>query len=178
MQAVSGQKHGHLCPVIEGINTGAVCFHAHRVNSGIGSTPSGQIVESLADIDLPVVEDGGLVLRARHLEPLWNAINGDNVISTEHVGTTNSKLPYRSTAPDSDGIAPLDVAVLGSHIAGGKNVGQKQDLLVPEAGWYFDRADVGEGHADVFCLSAGVATIRSEERRVGKECRSRWARYN
>src|SRR5437879_7838485 len=98
-------------------------FHAHRVNAGIGATPSGQIVEGLAHIDLLVVEDGGLLLRARHLEPLWDAINGDDVISTEHIGTTNGKLPYRSTAPDGDGSAALEVAVLGSHIAGGKNVG-------------------------------------------------------
>ena len=28
------------------------------------------------------------------------------------------------------------------------------------------------------CLPAGTYYIRSEERRVGKECRSRWSPYN
>src|SRR4030095_793302 len=129
MEAVSGQEHGHLCPVIECIDTRAVCFHPHRINAGIRSAPPSQIVERLADIDLLIVEDSGLVLRARHLEPLWDSINSNDVIRTEYVGTANRKLPHWSTAPDGYGIAPLDVAVLGSHVAGGKDIGQKQDLL-------------------------------------------------
>src|SRR5262249_59003545 len=126
MEAVSSQEHGHLGPVIEGIDTGAMRFHPHRIDAGIGSAPSRQILECLADIDLLVVEDGGLVLRARHLEPLWNAINGNDVIRTEHVGTANGKLPDWSTAPDGYSIAPLDIAVFGSHVAGGNDIGQKQ----------------------------------------------------
>ena len=70
------------------------------------------------------------MLRACHLQPLWNPINGNDLISAEHIGTANGKLPYWSTAPDGDGIASLDVAVFSSHIAGGKDIGQKQDLLV------------------------------------------------
>ena len=65
------------------------------------------------------------MLHARHLEPFWNAINGDDVISAERVGTAHGKLPDRSTAPDGYGITPLDSAVLGSHIADGKDIGQK-----------------------------------------------------
>src|SRR5262245_52137828 len=147
-------------------------FHPHCVNAGIGSTPPSQILECFADIDLLIVEDSGLVLRARHLEPLWNPIDGNDVISAEHVGTANSKLPYRSTPPDGYGITPLDIAVLGSHIAGGKDIGQKQDLLVPEAGRYFEGAHVGKGHADVFCLSASVPTIHMG---VAKKPRTRVA---
>src|SRR5437899_3583657 len=33
------------------------------------------------------------------------------------------------------------------------------------------------GHANSSCGRAGCALIRSEERRVGKECRSRWSAY-
>jgi len=40
MEAVSGQEHGHLCPVIEGIDAGATRFHLHRINVGIGFAPS------------------------------------------------------------------------------------------------------------------------------------------
>ena len=29
-----------------------------------------------------------------------------------------------------------------------------------------------------FCLGSGCSAIRSEERRVGKECRSRWSPYH
>jgi hypothetical protein len=90
-----------------------------------GPRPPSQIVERLADIDFLVVENSGPVLHARHLEPLWNSINSNDVIHTEHVGTANCKLPDRSTASDGYSIAPLDVAVLGSHVAGGKDIGQK-----------------------------------------------------
>ena len=39
--------------------------------------------------------------------------------------------------------------------------------------------EVGSGNSDVFGgLTAGSATARSEERRVGKECRSRWSPYH
>jgi hypothetical protein len=48
MEAVSGQEHGHLCPVIECIDTRAVRFYPHRINVGIRSAPPSQIVEGLA----------------------------------------------------------------------------------------------------------------------------------
>ena len=28
------------------------------------------------------------------------------------------------------------------------------------------------------CINSGIDTVRSEERRVGKECRSRWSPYH
>ena len=64
MEAVSGQVDGHLGPVIERIDTGAMRFHSYRIDAGIGTTPPGQLLQRLADIDLLVVEDGGLMLRA------------------------------------------------------------------------------------------------------------------
>src|SRR5689334_11863052 len=72
MEAVSSEEHGHLCPIIESVDAGAMCFHPYRINAGIGSAPSGQILECLTDINLLVVKDGSLVLHARHLESLWN----------------------------------------------------------------------------------------------------------
>ena len=31
---------------------------------------------------------------------------------------------------------------------------------------------------DAACVTAAVTVLRSEERRVGKECRSRWSPYH
>ena len=41
VEAVSGEEHSHLGPVIEGVDTRAMCFHPHRINTGIRATSSG-----------------------------------------------------------------------------------------------------------------------------------------
>src|SRR6266446_617257 len=106
-------------------------FHPYRINAGIGSTTGRQILEGLAYIDLLIVQHGGLPLRFSHLQSLWNPINGNDLIRTEHIGAPNRKLTYRSTTPDGHGIAWLAVTIFCGHVAGGEDVRQKQDLLVP-----------------------------------------------
>src|SRR5437016_8938810 len=44
-------------------------------------------------------------------------------------------------------------------------------------GWLVDRVGTRLGYA-LAMVFWSVASMRSEERRVGKECRSRWARYD
>src|SRR5215208_6071952 len=41
-----------------------------------------------------------------------------------------------------------------------------------------DRRGLGRGHAPKFYGTGRPARVRSEERRVGKECRSRWSPYH
>ena len=47
--------------------------------------------------------------------------------------------------------------------------------LVDEALNLFDRVVIGIGNNT---SKQGLLTVRSEERRVGKECRSRWSPYH
>src|SRR4051794_3145793 len=51
-------------------------------------------------------------------------------------------------------------------------------LLGKEAGLFVASGTMGNLVAQMTHLSRGEETIRSEERRVGKECRSRWSPYH
>ena len=55
----------------------------------------------------------------------------------------------------------------GSNIAGG-----------PKAGWRGKGAATRAGTEGIRGRAGAAACIRSEERRVGKECRSRWSPYH
>src|SRR5437899_11609547 len=74
------------------------------------------------------------------------------------------KVLAQAIKTDTDGIVAGDQVVkIGTY-----------EMPVYEA-----RPATGKDHAIVLVLSEiwGVHEYRSEERRVGKECRSRWARY-
>ena len=48
------------------------------------------------------------------------------LLGAEHVGAADGELADRAAAPDGDGVAGLDVAVLGGHVAGGEDVGEEE----------------------------------------------------
>ena len=62
--------------------------------------------------------------------------------------------PQPQTATVSPG---LDLGILGRHVAGGKDVGEEEDFFVGQIAFDLQRTDVGEGHAHVLRLAAGVA---------------------
>ena len=76
--------------------------------------------------------------------------------------------PHPQTATVSPG---LDVAVLRRHVAGREDVRQEQHLFVRQLRRNLERADVGERHADVLGLAAGVAAhhVRVAEQAGGRE---------
>src|SRR5258707_14730274 len=53
-----------------------------------------------------------------------------------------------------------------------------QHLGVPSQSWHASHLQWGDGQCDGFVTSARRVQSRSEERRVGKECRSRWSPYH
>ena len=48
----------------------------------------------------------------------------------------------------------------------------------PKGGWSFDLGVNGRGGGDTTSTLEAELSYRSEERRVGKECRSRWSPYH
>ena len=66
-------------------------------------------------------------------QPLGKAVDRDDALGAEQVGALDRELADRAAAPDRDGVAGLDVAVLRRHVAGGEDVGQEQHLLVAQA---------------------------------------------
>src|SRR3712207_7073718 len=59
-----------------------------------------------------------------------------------------------------------------------QHVGEVDEPVVGQPLGDRDRQRVAEGHPQVLRLTAGDLAVRSEERRVGKECRSRWSPYH
>src|SRR2546421_7008404 len=75
----------------------------------------------------------------------------------------------RHTRSDRDWSSDVCSSDLAPLLSGGAPlVGQRAAGPEPEF----------TGHADEAAEAAAVATRRSEERRVGKECRSRWSPYH
>ena len=95
--------------------------------------------------------------RSRHLQPVGLLVDGDDLRGAEHPGAVHGELADRAGAPHRHHVAGLDVAHLGTHVAGGQDVGEEQHLLVGQVGLDLQRADVGERHPRVLCLTAREA---------------------
>jgi len=71
-----------------------------------------------------------------------------------------------------------DFRLLGTHRTWEDWLGMLLGFLIIVSPWFPTQAghDVVEGERSFMILNA--FTVRSEERRVGKECRSRWSPYH
>ena len=65
------------------------------------------------------------------------------------------------------------MSVFGDIISTNKPV-----LIVFYAGWHYLAKDATDSIQQVADSLGDAVTTRSEERRVGKECRSRWSPYH
>src|SRR5919202_3931144 len=146
-----------LGTVVPPFGTGIMCLHPNSIDRRVGPASAGHLLECVADASLFVVDDLSPTLLLGHPEPLRDAVDGDNALGAEQVGALDRELPHRTAAPHCDHIARLNVARLGSHVAGRENVGEKQDLLVGEAVRNLDRPYIGKGHAGILGLPARVA---------------------
>src|SRR3712207_8398395 len=52
------------------------------------------------------------------------------------------------------------------------------DTHVADAEWIIDYLNLGRVHLLGWCTGGAISLFRSEERSVGKECRSRWSPYH
>ena len=103
-------------------------------------------------------------------QPLGYGIDGNDALGSEEKGTPDGELPDGAAAPYRHRLAALEVAEIRRHVAGRKDVGQKQDLLVAESVRNLDGPDVRIGHAEIFGLSARKAP---EQMRVAEQSRRR-----
>src|SRR5262249_40263944 len=115
---VRRQKEPRLDEVVHGARRVAVSFQADGVDAGVGSAAAGHLREALQDVLAVVVNRFRLALRPREQQSIRAAVDGDDAFGPEEVRALDGKLADGAAAPDGDGIATLDVAVLGGHVAG------------------------------------------------------------
>ena len=76
----------------------------------------------------------------------------------------------------------IEVAVLGGHDGGAPRVAEPGEIAMDAAhgaGEFYDYQTKYLAHDAVqMVCPAHITIVRSEERRVGKECRSRWSPYH
>ena len=85
----------------------------------------------IVDVVFLEVDRFGAAVRARAIaQPLRHAIDRDDALGAEQIRALDRELAHRPAAPDGDGVAGLDVAVLGGHVTGREDVGEEQHLLV------------------------------------------------
>src|SRR5215216_6147093 len=92
-----------------------------------------------------------------HFQSFWITIDCDHAGRVEHPGALNCELADRSTAPHSDCIARLDIAIFSSHITGGENISQKENLFIAKAIFDLEGSHICKWNADIFCLSTCIA---------------------
>ena len=159
VRAIGGEIHRRLGAVVPGVEGGAVRLEAHGIDAPVGTLTAGQGAKRVRHVDFHVVEDLGLALRRSHREPLRKAVDGNDALGAEQICALDGELTDGTAAPDGHRIARLDLAVLRGHVAGWKNVGEEQHLFIGEGFGHLDRPDVGERHANVLRLPAGVSAV-------------------
>src|SRR5205085_9146318 len=144
MRAISREIKCGLCPVIKRIDRSAVRFQADAVDACIRSHAAGHLTQFLIDVLVVEIEGFGFAFVSRHAQARRDVIDCDYSFRAEQVCALDRELAYRSTTPNRDGITRLDVAVLGSHVTGWKNIGEKKYLLVVQILRNLYRSHVGK----------------------------------
>ena len=108
------------------------------------------------------------------LEPLGQAVDGDDLLGAEQDGAADRHLADRAAAPDGDRVGRLDVALDRGLPAGREDIAEEQHLLVGQAVRHLDVRRVGEGHAQILGLAAGIA---AGQVRVAEQARRRVAEH-
>ena len=125
------------------------------------------------EYDLIVIEDGAHALGSVYK---WKKVG------TMSDMTTFSFHPVKPITTGDDGMIVTDneefykkMMLFRSH-----GITRDENLITRNDGsWFYQQLDLG--YKDVHCRNAERIyshIIRSEERRVGKECRSRWSPYH
>ena len=152
-----GLEHQRLLGAVVGVDSRVpVRLHPDGVDAGIRPASPGQLLQPLQDALLLVVDRvGSPGLVRRHRQAVGEAVDRDHALGAEQLGAGDRELAHRSTAPDGDHVAALDVAHFGAHVAGWEDVGQEEDLLVRNPVRHLERPDVGERDPGILRLPSG-----------------------
>src|SRR6185437_7136970 len=109
-----------------------VAFHAYRVDAGIGPPAARHDFQRLPHVHLLVVQRLGIGPLTGLAQPCRKAVNRDHPLRAEEPRTLDCKEAHRAASPYRDGIALVDAALLGCHVAGWKDIRQEEYLLIAQ----------------------------------------------
>ena len=98
--------------------------HRIRIDTSVGATPFCELHDEVVDILLHEIDRLGTGVSCK-IDPLGHCIDGENTFRAEEVGAPDGKLPDGPAAPNRDSLATLQIAEVGCHVSGGKDVGQE-----------------------------------------------------
>src|SRR5688572_21758450 len=150
-----------------------VRLKADRIDAFLRPAALRELLQAL-DHALLLEVDRDRAAGLRHAQALGHAVDGDDLPGAEQHRGADGELAHRTGAPHRHRVLGLDVALHGGLPAGGEDVAEEQRLLVGHAGWNFYRPDIGEWHAHVFRLPAGIA---AGEVRVAEQARGAVAEH-
>jgi hypothetical protein len=61
-----------------------------------------------------------------------------------------------TTAPNRNRLAAFEIAKVSGHVAGGKDVGEEENLFVAQACWHLYRADIRVWNSKILGLTTSV----------------------
>src|SRR6185503_6005700 len=95
---------------------------SHCVNTGIGTTTACHFGQSVEYILVIEIDSLCFAIRACHPQSGRNVVDCDHPLGSEHKSTLDRELPHRSASPNRNRVSHLNIAVLGSHITGRKDI--------------------------------------------------------
>src|SRR3546814_11459057 len=100
--------------------------------------------------------DGFCPQSACQLKTMGVMVDTDHSFSAHEQRALNGKEANRTAAPYSHGVAFLDVGIVSGHPAGGKAVGQDQNLIVVHPFRHHDWANIGTMTTNQYGMSARI----------------------
>jgi hypothetical protein len=132
----------------------ALFIRAAHDFSGWGTTfPLSQVLQSLGRMQ---TSRAAPLIAGSELSKFLDTYKDYHTLCAEQEGAPGGELPDWPGTPDGDGVARLDVAVVGGEEPGRKGVRKEENLLVGNVTGHLERVDVSERYAGVFGLTACV----------------------
>src|SRR5579885_874638 len=99
---------------------------ADGINASVGSAATCHPLELFDNVvHIGIVDDIG-ACQAGHFQPFMETIDRNYSLGAEQKSAANGKLPDRSTSPDRDNIARLDVTILSGHVRSEEHTSELQ----------------------------------------------------
>ena len=100
------------------------------VDATVGTAPAGHLHQAIVDTILAEVDGLRTTVAFCHAQSLGHPVYRDYTFCTEHPCALDRELPDGAASPDRNCVAVLHLTIFGGHVTRGKNVGQKQHLII------------------------------------------------